>query len=77
MKVRGEEGTEFLKLLVPAPPIPPPSSLTSFLTSAPADASLSPGQFKLWLDATPGTTKLMVKAKDSNGTVRTGSITLT
>lgn len=45
-------------------------------TSAPADADLSASQFALWLDATPAATKLMVKAKDSGGTVKTGSLAL-
>lgn len=45
-------------------------------TASPADASLSAGEFALWLDATIGATKLMVKAKDSGGTVRTAAIAL-
>lgn len=46
-------------------------------TTAPADASLSAGQAALWLDPTVGASKLMVKAKDTAGTVVTGSVTLT
>lgn len=45
--------------------------------AAPADATLDNSQVTLWLDATPGVTKLMVKAKDSAGTVRTAAIVLT
>lgn len=41
------------------------------------DAGLAAGSFQLWLDSTPGATKLMVKAKDSGGTVRTAAINLT
>lgn len=54
-----------------------PASLTSRVTSAPSDSSLSNSQFQFWLDDTPGATKLMIKAKDSAGTVRTGSVNLT
>lgn len=42
----------------------------------PADAELSASQFALWLDDTPGTSLLMIKAKDSGGTVVTGSVAL-
>jgi hypothetical protein len=45
--------------------------------AAPADGDLDHSTFTLWLDATPGATKLMIKAKDSGGTVRTGSVNLT
>jgi hypothetical protein len=44
---------------------------------APPDAVLGNGDVSLWLDQTPGATKLMVKAKDSGGTVRTTTINLT
>lgn len=63
--------------LGPQPPAVAPNSLTSFVTVAPDDSSLVAGQFKLWLDDSPGSPKLMIKAKDSGGTVRTGSVTLT
>lgn len=46
-------------------------------TSAPADDLLSAGQCALWFDATNGAAKLMIKAKQANGTVRTGSVNLT
>jgi hypothetical protein len=45
--------------------------------AAPADASLNNSNVTFWLDATPGATKLMIKAKDSGGTVRTAAIALT
>jgi len=50
--------------------------LRIYKTSAPADAEVADSSVVLWLDATPGATKLMVKAKDSGGTVRTAAIAL-
>lgn len=47
------------------------------VNAAPADASLLAGDVALWLDATNGAAKLMVKAKQLDGTVRTGSLALT
>jgi len=44
--------------------------------AAPADADLNAGDMALWFDQTPGASKLMVKVKDSGGTVRTGSLAL-
>lgn len=44
--------------------------------SAMPDGDLSNGGFGLWLDPTNGATKLMIKAKSTNGTVVTGSISL-
>jgi hypothetical protein len=44
--------------------------------AAPADAFLFAGDCALWFDQTPGASKLMIKAKDSGGTVRTASIAL-
>lgn len=46
-------------------------------TSAPPDADLIAGDVSIWLDATPGAAVFNIKAKDSGGTVRTGSINLT
>ena len=46
------------------------------LNAAPADAELAAGDLALWLDATNGACKLMVKAKQADGTVRTGSLAL-
>jgi hypothetical protein len=40
------------------------------------DADLEPSEMALWLDDTPGGAKLMIKAKDSAGTVVTGSVPL-
>jgi hypothetical protein len=45
-------------------------------TAAPADAALSAGHMALWLDQTNGAAKLMVKAKQADGTVVTGSVSL-
>lgn len=45
--------------------------------SVPADSDLVASSVAIWLDDTPGSTKLMIKAKDSGGTVRTGSVNLT
>jgi hypothetical protein len=52
------------------------NQLRLLLPTVPADGSLADSEFSLWLDATPGATKLMVKAKDSGGTVRTAAIAL-
>lgn len=46
------------------------------LTSAPADADVGVGEMSLWFDSTNGAAKLMVKAKEAGGTVRTGSVAL-
>lgn len=40
------------------------------------DSDLSNGGFGLWLDPTNGATKLMIKAKSTNGTVVTGNVAL-
>jgi hypothetical protein len=45
--------------------------------AAPADGDLNASEMALWLDDTNGAGKLMVKAKTANGTVVTGSLTLT
>jgi hypothetical protein len=45
-------------------------------TSAPADGDLANSELALWFDATPGSAKLMIKAKNSSGTVVTGSVAL-
>src|SRR5206468_11585090 len=47
------------------------------VVAALADASIQNSEVTLWLDDTPGATKLMVKAKDSGGTVRSAAIALT
>jgi len=46
------------------------------LTSAPADAALAANECALWFDPTNGASKLMVKAKQADGTVRAASIAL-
>jgi hypothetical protein len=46
-------------------------------TAAPADADIATSEMALWFDNTAGAAKLMIKAKDSGGTVRTGSVSLT
>jgi hypothetical protein len=53
------------------------AKLTIGDTSEPPDEDLGPAEMALWLDPTPGATRLMVKAKDSNGSVKTGSLDLT
>lgn len=47
------------------------------LHAAPADGVLQNGECALWFDQTNGAAKLMVKARQANGTVRTGSLALT
>lgn len=44
--------------------------------SAPADVDLNAGEMAIWFDPTNGAAKLMIKAKETGGTVRTGSISL-
>jgi hypothetical protein len=43
----------------------------------PDNAELEAGQCIIWFDKTNGSAKLMVKAKSANGTVVTGSVSLT
>lgn len=45
-------------------------------TAAPADAELSANEAIFWFDSSNGAAKLMVKAKQANGTVVTGSVNL-
>lgn len=49
---------------------------TTRKTAAPADAELASGELALWFDATNGAAKLMVKAKETGGTVRTATVAL-
>lgn len=44
--------------------------------SAPADGDLVAGEMALWFDSTNGASKLMVKAKQADGTVKTGNVAL-
>ncbi len=45
-------------------------------TAVVADAELAAGELALWFDSTNGAAKLMVKAKETGGTVRTASVAL-
>ena len=45
-------------------------------TTAPLDADLAPGELALWFDSTPAAARLVIKARDGGGTVRTGSVAL-
>lgn len=45
--------------------------------SAPADGDLVANELTLWFDPTNGASKLMIKAKQADGTVKTGSVSLT
>jgi hypothetical protein len=49
---------------------------TTRKTSAPADGELASGELAFWLDATNGAAKVMFKAKEAGGTVRTGEVAL-
>lgn len=53
-----------------------PDGLMTAAHAAPADGTLANGQAYLWFDQTNGAAKLMVKAKQANGTVVTGSLAL-
>ncbi len=44
--------------------------------AAPADADIAAGEMALWFDSTNGAAKLMVKAKQADGTVRTAQVAL-
>jgi len=46
------------------------------LNSAPADGDLAAGECAWWFDKTNGAAKLMIKAKQNDGTVKTASISL-
>ncbi|KQQ98400.1 hypothetical protein ASF72_18315 [Arthrobacter sp. Leaf141] len=46
------------------------------VNSAPADADLVAGEAASWFDSTNGASKLMVKAKQADGTIKTGTVTL-
>jgi hypothetical protein len=51
-------------------------AIGSKLTSAPADGSLAAGEMAIWFDSTNGAAKLKVKAKQADGTVKTGEVAL-
>lgn len=44
--------------------------------AAPADSVLAAGELAFWFDSTNGAAKAMFKAKQADGTVRTGSVSL-
>lgn len=50
---------------------------SSLANTAPSDGSLSAGEFALWFDPSNGAAKLMIKAKQADGTVKTGSVNVT
>lgn len=54
-----------------------PAGAIIFKASVPADADVPTGHCALWFDSTNGAAKLMIKAKQNDGTVRTGSVALT
>jgi hypothetical protein len=45
-------------------------------SNPPADGDLAPGEVALWLDPTPGASKVRFKAKDAGGTIRTAAVDL-
>lgn len=49
---------------------------TTRKAAAPADAELSAGEVAIWFDPTNGAAKVMFKAKETGGTVRTGEVAL-
>lgn len=49
---------------------------TTRKNAAPADAELAAGEMAMWFDSTNGASKAMFKGKSANGTVVTGSVTL-
>lgn len=51
-------------------------AISTLANTAPTDASLAAGEAAVWFDSTNGAAKLMVKAKQADGTVRTGSVVL-
>lgn len=46
------------------------------VTTAPADSQLSSGEVAIYFDSTNGAAKLKIKAKQADGTVRTGEVAL-
>jgi len=46
-------------------------------TTAPADGDLAANQCALWFDPTNGAAKLMIKSKQADGSVKTGSLDVT
>jgi hypothetical protein len=52
------------------------TTLVFQLNAAPADGSLAANDLAIWFDNTNGAGKAMFKGKTANGTVVTGSVTL-
>lgn len=50
--------------------------LMTKVTTAPADADLTSGEVSIYFDSTNGAAKLKIKAKQADGTVRTGEVAL-
>lgn len=50
--------------------------LMTKVTTAPADADLNSGEVAIYFDSTNGAAKLKIKAKQADGTVRTGEVAL-
>lgn len=50
--------------------------LMTKVTTAPADADLTSGELSFYFDSTNGAAKLKIKAKQADGTVRTGEVAL-
>lgn len=51
--------------------------LTILRNTAPADGDLAANQAKIWFDPSNGAAKLMIRAKQADGTVKTGSVAVT
>lgn len=49
-------------------------ALFTSANAAPADGALTAGQLAIWYDDTNGAGKIMFKAKQADGTVKTGSV---
>ena len=49
-------------------------ALFTAANAAPADGALVAGQLAIWYDDTNGAGKIMFKAKQADGTVKTGSV---
>lgn len=62
--------------VIPASRINNQGGFVTAVHAAPADANLAAGDMAIWFDQTNGAAKLMIKAKQADGTVRTGSVAL-
>lgn len=58
-------------------PVRTSSDLVNKEIAAPADGAISANELATWFDPTNGAARVMFKAKQADGTVRTGSIPLT